>query len=275
MDVTRPTPVPGDGQTPITEADLQAYADGQLAPERQAEIEAFLSAHPAERQQVDDWRAQNRALKQWLDPVMAEPLPLRLPLAPAAAPAWHAWPWRSLAAGLAIVALSSGSAWWGRGAYDGHLQRMAAAPAGTLHGFAHRAAIAHAVYSPEVRRPVEVGAEQEQALITWLTKRMGTLVRPPDLQALGYRLMGGRLLPGGTGPVAQFMFERAQGERLTLYITREDAGRETAFQFGQEGSVNVFYWVDQNFGYALSSAASRPEMLHVAEAVYQQLEGRR
>ncbi len=275
MDVTRPTPVPGDGQTPITEADLQAYADGQLAPERQAEIEAFLSAHPAERQRVDDWRAQNRALKQWLDPVMAEPLPLRLPLAPAAAPAWHAWPWRSLAAGLAIVALSSGSAWWGRGAYDGHLQRMAAAPAGTLHGFAQRAAIAHAVYSPEVRRPVEVGAEQEQALITWLTKRMGTSVRPPDLQALGYRLMGGRLLPGGTGPVAQFMFERAQGERLTLYITREDAGRETAFQFGQEGSVNVFYWVDQNFGYALSSAVSRPEMLHVAEAVYQQLEGRR
>lgn len=275
MDVTPPTPVPGSGQKPVTEADLHAYADGQLAPARQAEIEAFLNAHAAERQRVDDWRAQNRGLKQLLNPVMAEPLPLRLPLAPAAAPAWHAWPWRSLAAGVAIVALSSGSAWWGRGAYDGHLQRLAAAHASSLHGFAQRAAIAHAVYSPEVRRPVEVGAEQEQALITWLTKRMGTTVRPPELQALGYRLIGGRLLPGGTGPVAQFMFERAQGERLTLYITREDAGRETAFKFGQQGPVNVFYWVDQNFGYALSSGASRQEMLQVAEAVYQQLERRK
>ena len=223
---------------------------------------------------MDDWRAQNRALKQLLNPVMAEPLPLRLPLAPAAAPAWHAWPWRSLAAGLAMVVISSGSAWWGRGAYDSHQQRMAAAQTGTLHGFAQRAAIAHVVYSPDVRRPVEVGAEQEQALVAWLTKRMGATVRPPDLRSLGYRLIGGRLLPGNTEPVAQFMFERAQGDRLTLYVTREDVGRETAFKFGQEGPVNVFYWVDQNFGYALSSGASRQEMLRVAEVVYQQLERR-
>ena len=102
MDVSRPTSVPGSGQQPVTEADLHAYADGLLAPARQAEIDAFLSACPSERQRVDDWRAQNRALKQLLNPVMAEPLPLRLPLAPAAAPAWHAWPWRSLAAGLAM-----------------------------------------------------------------------------------------------------------------------------------------------------------------------------
>lgn len=274
MDVSRPTSVPGSGQQPVTEADLHAYADGLLAPARQADIDAFLGARPSERQRVDDWRAQNRALKQLLNPVMAEPLPLRLPLAPAAAPAWHAWPWRSLAAGLAMVVISSGSAWWGRGAYDSHQQRMAAAQTGTLRGFAQRAAIAHVVYSPDVRRPVEVGAEQEQALVAWLTKRMGATVRPPDLRSLGYRLIGGRLLPGNTEPVAQFMFERAQGDRLTLYVTREDVGRETAFKFGQEGPVNVFYWVDQNFGYALSSGASRQEMLRVAEVVYQQLERR-
>ena len=58
--------------------------------------------------------------------------------------------------------------------------RHAAAPSEpTLTGFAHRAAVAHVVYSPDVRRPVEVGADQEQALVTWLTKRMGTDVRPP------------------------------------------------------------------------------------------------
>ncbi|MEC5212026.1 anti-sigma factor RsiW [Polaromonas sp. CG_9.5] len=279
MTLFRPTSLPGNGSTPVTEADLHAYADGLLPPTRHVEVDAFLNLHPSERQRVDDWLAQNRALKQWLDPVLSEPLPLRLPLEPATAASWRDWPWRSLAAGVAIAVISTSSAWWARGAYDGNMQRSAilatATQAGALQGFAHRAAIAHVVYSPDVRRPVEVKADDEQALVTWLTKRMGAEVRPPDLQALGYSLVGGRLLPGDKGPVAQFMFERAQGERLTLYVTREDAGRETAFKFGQDGPINVFYWVDKDFGYALSSNASRSEMLRVAEAVYRQLESKK
>jgi anti-sigma factor RsiW len=311
MDAFPPPPpsaasaAPGDGRPPVAEADLHAYADRRLPPARHAEVDAFLAAHPAERRRVDDWRAQNLALKRLLDPVRDEPLPLRLPLArpraaanDAAGGRWLRGPGRSLAAGLAIAVLCGGSAWWGRGAYDGRMQReaaVAAAPtAARLPGFAHRAAVAHAVYSPDARRPVEVGADQEQALVTWLTKRLGTAVRPPDLRALGYALVGGRLLPGERGPVAQFMFERAVGgiggiggasggaggrraeaERLTLYVTREDAGRETAFRFGQDGPVNVFYWVDRDFGYALSSGAGRPELLRVAEAVHRQLEDRK
>ena len=278
MDTPPLKPILTHGGKPVTEADLHACADHRLDPARHVEIDSFLDAHPAERQRVDDWRAQNLALKHMLDPVMAEPLPLRLPLMPVPRADWQAWPWRSLAAGVAIAVISTGSAWWGRGAYDGHLQRsatLAEAQAGTLKGFAHRAAVAHVVYSPDVRRPVEVGADQEQALITWLTKRMGTEVRSPDLHALGYGLIGGRLLPGDKGPVAQFMFSGAKGERLTLYVTREDAGRETAFKFGQDGPVNVFYWVDKSFGYAISSGDSRQEMLRVAQAVYSQLEARK
>ncbi|MCZ2496340.1 anti-sigma factor [Xylophilus sp. Kf1] len=264
--------VSSDGGRPVTEADLHAYADHLLDPARHAEIDAFLDAHPAERQRVDDWREQNLGLRRRLDPVLAEPLPLRLPLAPRPAPAWRAWPGRSLAAGLVVAVVASGSAWWGRGAYDARLPRgelLAAQPGGALPGFALRAAVAHRVFAPDPRRPVEVGADQEQALVTWLTKRLGAEVRPPDLRALGYGLVGGRLLPGGRGPVAQFMFDGPHAERLTLYVTREDAGRETAFRFGQDGPVNVFYWVDRDFGYALSSSVGKPEMLRIAEVVYQ------
>ncbi len=266
----------GDGAPPVTEADLHAYADGLLSADRRAAIEAFLERHPEERQQMEDWQAQNRALKAMLDPVIAEPLPLRLPLhAPA-----NTAPWRTMVAGVAIAVLSAGSAWWLRGAVDAHGLPMAGAAsrvdlaagdANALHGFAHRAAVAHVVFSPDVRRPVEVGAEQEQALVTWLTKRMGAAVRPPDLRNVGYTLIGGRLLPGDKGPVAQFMFDGPKGERLTLYVTREDAGRETAFRFGQDGPVNVFYWVDKDFGYAISAGADRQALLQVAEVVYKQL----
>ena len=51
------------------------------------------------------------------------------------------------------------------------------------------------VYSPDVRRPVEVTADQEDQLVKWLSKRLGTPVSPPKLGALGYELIGGRLLP--------------------------------------------------------------------------------
>ena len=275
MDFSHIKPVPGssDGTTPVTEADLHAFADGLLPPARRADIEAYLSRHPQELQRVNDWRAQNIALKALLDPVLDEPLPLRLPMSKTRV----VWPWRAIAAGVSIAFVSAGSAWWLRGVADDRAVHLAGAPSAAsaggapLTGFAHRAAVAHVVFSPEVRRPVEVGADDEKGLVTWLTKRMGTEVRAPDLRALGYVLIGGRLLPGDKEPVAQFMYDDPKGQRLTLYVTREDVGRETAFKFGQDGLVNVFYWVDKDMGYALSSSAGRQEMLRVAEAVYGQL----
>ena len=59
--------------------------------------------------------------------------------------------------------------------------------------------MAHAVYAPDMGRPVEVGGDNEKALVTWLTKRLGAPVSAPSLSALGYELVGGRLLPGGAG----------------------------------------------------------------------------
>ena len=133
--------------------------------------------------------------------------------------------------------------------------------------------MAHAVFSPDVRRPVEIRAEQEDQLVTWLSKRLGTPVRPPKLGALGYELIGGRLLPGGSGPVAQFMYHDVAGQRLTLYVSTENTrNRDTAFRFAQEGPINVFYWVNGQFGYALSAGIAKDDLARVATAVYEQLE---
>jgi anti-sigma factor RsiW len=119
--------------------------------------------------------------------------------------------------------------------------------------------------------------------VTWLSKRMGAPMKPPHLQALGYALEGGRLLPGGEGPVAQFMYRDAAGRRLTLYVSNEigelsssaSAARgspgETAFRFAREGRLNVFYWVDGRFGYAISAEADRTALTEVSSEVYRQL----
>ena len=260
--------VPATG-APITEADLHAYADGQLPDARRAEVAAFLAQQPEARQRIDGWRRQNDALRELLDPVLDEPLPLRLPLSqPVSARRWGA-----LAAGVAVAAVSASAAWFVRGAVDAHEAVVAPTVVLAADGasFARRAAVAHAVFAADVRRPVEVGADQEQALVTWLTKRLGASVKAPSLSGLGYELVGGRLLPGGQGPVAQFMYTAADGQRLTLYVTREAAGDQAAFRFTQDGPVRVFYWVEGSFGYALSGEIDRATLQRVADEVYRQL----
>ncbi|HCE6463371.1 TPA: anti-sigma factor [Pseudomonas aeruginosa] len=138
---------------------------------------------------------------------------------------------------------------------------------------AHQAAIAHVVYSPDVKRPVEIGADQEEQLVAWLSKRLGTAIRPPRLGKLGYELIGGRLLPGAQGAVAQFMYHDATGQRLTLYVSTDQAhNKDTGFRFAQEGPVNVLYWIDGKFGYALSAGINKAELARVATTVYDQLE---
>ncbi|MGB0127947.1 MAG: anti-sigma factor, partial [Rhodocyclaceae bacterium] len=134
-----------------------------------------------------------------------------------------------------------------------------------------QAAVAHAVYVPEVRHPVEVGADQEAHLVGWLSKRLGMKLYPPRLEEAGYRLMGGRLLPGESGEVAQFMYENEAKNRLTLYVQPQSAqAADTTFRYARENGIDVFYWIDGRFGYALSGNTGREDMLRLATLVYRQ-----
>ena len=255
----------------ISEAQLHALADGVLPEEQRAAIDAHLRAHPDDAARVDAWREQNRQLRALFDPVLDEAVPPALLQATSPAAANGTWQRPAMQAAAAVVLVLAGGmgGWLLRGdAGDG-----ATASASPM-SLARSAAIAHAVYTPEVRHPVEVGAEQEAHLVQWLSKRLGTKLQPPALSPLGYHLIGGRLLPGdGDGPVAQFMYEDGGGKRLTLYVAKERAGRqETAFHYTQEKELSVFYWIDGQLGYALSANLPKQELGKIAGAVYAQLE---
>lgn len=138
--------------------------------------------------------------------------------------------------------------------------------------FVHEAALAHVVYMPEVERPDTMGAHQEQDFVQWLASRLGTNVHAPMLEKSGFELSGGRLLPGANGDVAQFMYHNAQGERVTLCIShRKASSNTTAFKLYEDGPVKVFYWIDGDFGYALSGSIDRKVLLQLAHDVYAQL----
>ena len=249
---------------PITESELQAYADGRLDPTRRMAVEAWLATRPEETERIADYRKITTELRSIYDPVVSETLPPRF------VRKGVQWRGYALAAGWMLIGILLGAlAGW-----QLHELRPALSPAAEAGAaMARRAAIAHVTYSPEVRHPVEVGADQEAHLIAWLSKRLGAPLRAPQLEDVGYSLVGGRLLPGDTGPVAHFMYQTQKGARITLYVRTEVAGnRETAFRYAEEGRVRVFYWVDRKMGYALSSGdVAKDELLKVANTVYQQL----
>ena len=258
----------------ISEAQLHALADGVLPEEQRPAVDAHLRAHPQDAARVDAWREQNRQLRALFNPVQEEAVPRHLLQAAAPPAANRGWYRPAMQAAAAVVLVVAGGAggWLLRGG-DGDGGNSVTASASPI-SLARSAAIAHAVYTPEVRHPVEVGAEQEAHLVQWLSKRLGTQLQPPVLSPLGYQLIGGRLLPGdGDGPVAQFMYEDGGGKRLTLYVAKERAGRqETAFRYTQEKELSVFYWIDGRLGYALSANLPKKELGKIADAVYAQLE---
>lgn len=258
---------------PVTEADLHAYVDGFLDESRRAEIAAWLAARPEEQARVDAWRLQNEGLRRLFDPVLDEPVPSRL------SSGLVDWSQRfGRYAAAVLLALAGGvGGWMLHGASQPSVTlasaRIDAEAPLQVAAFVHQAAVAHAVYSPDVRRPVEVTADDEEGLVKWLSKRLGTPLHPPKLGKLGYELIGGRLLPGQSGPVAQFMYQDAGGQRLTLYVSTDQAqNKDTAFRFAKEGMVNVFYWIDGRFGYALSGSIDKPALSQIATAVYEQLD---
>jgi anti-sigma factor RsiW len=208
-----------------------------------------------------DDAALTTAIKRHYDPVLTEPIPARMYMR---RPPWvgYAKAAMVLSVGIAIgLAIPQ---------FQAKPPEPAALQAATLPV---RAARAHAVYASEVRHPVEVDATQQDHLVKWLSKRLGLELKVPVLSTEGFELLGGRLLPGPEGPVAQFMYQDPSGKRLTLYVNRRNrADNVTAFRFAKEGPVSVFYWIDRESGYALSGEVDKPVLARVASSVYRQLE---
>ncbi len=245
----------------LAEEDLHGYVDGRLDAARRAEVEVWLLGNPADAARVAAYRQQNEMMQALFNPVLNEPIPLQMH--PQARHRSYVQPMR-YAAMVSGMVLSGVLGWSLHGADKPKQPPMLA--------MVRQAALAHVVYTPEVQHPVEVGKDQEEHLTKWLSKRLGTAVKPPHLGNVGYELMGGRLLPGNQGPAAQFMYQDARGVRLTLYLSNQPADKgEAAFRYAQEGKVGVFYWIDEGMSYALSGEMEKADLLRVATAVYQRL----
>jgi len=261
---------------------LSAWLDDELTPDQRADIDAWLRDHPEDAGRVRLWAADRDAVRARLAPSVGEPVPTRLEQvvwnhAPATTSSgWLRW---AAAVGIFVVGAAAGAAAMWR------LLDEEAAPAVARAGWENRALVAHAVYVPEVRHPVEVSVQgatpqdtraQEEHLARWLTKRLDRPVKLFDLRAQGYELVGGRLLPDSRGPCAQLMYQKigeASPQRITVYLRKPDRSTPAAFRYERRGDLGMFYWVEGSTGYALVGSVSRDELLAMAEAIYKQIQG--
>src|SRR6478752_8214328 len=126
---------------PVTDADVNAYVDGQLAPARTPVVEDAIGRDPALAARVAELRRQNAALRDAFDPWIAEAPPARLVAATASDPSRRrSPPWlRAAFAAAASLVIGIGLGWFGR---DATLQRE-----GTPTSFTRQAALVHALYA--------------------------------------------------------------------------------------------------------------------------------
>jgi anti-sigma factor RsiW len=145
---------------------------------------------------------------------------------------------------------------------------VAAAPS-AFQNFTVDALDAHRLYVVEVRHPVEVPGSERTHLQQWLTKRCGWDVRAPELA--GLKLVGGRLLPGPTGPASFLMYESASGERFTIYTAKAEA-EATQMRYSAQGNESALFWSDRGVAYVVSGVGDRGRLTQIAQSVYDQME---
>jgi anti-sigma factor RsiW len=248
----------------FSETDIHAYLDGEVTEAERAAIEAWFAADAAAADQLKAMRALDQRLKGTFEFVLDEPASKTMQ---AAVLAHGSRRWRQraawIAASLALALCAGGAGYLARGWVDGRSDRPA---------FVDTALGAHAVFVPEVRHPVEVAATEEDHLVKWLTKRVGAPLRAPNLLPQGFKLVGGRLLADQSIPAAQFMYENAEGQRLTLYARRDASTQDSSFAFSDHAGVSAFTWIDRPLAYALVGKVPRETLQALARTTYEQLQ---
>lgn len=248
--------------------ELMAYADGQLGPEAAAIVEARIAEDPEAQATIEAWatqRAEIRALATALDtgPASLRTAALERELAKALQrQGWRARvappQLRRLAASVALVALG----------WSGHWAYSLATGSAAYPGYVAEGIGAHQVFAHDREYPVEFAAADTGAAMGWISAKLERTLAHPALEPLGLELVGTRMLGTREGPLAQFIYEDDNGNRLSLIVAPHPEGRRTApLRYAGEGDQRVGYWSDTRLDYALVGRAGDLDIREVAAEV--------
>lgn len=254
-------------ERPVTEADIQAYADGRLAPELAAQVSHRLLSHPEEARRVAAYRAQNDALRAALASVAEEPLPpaLDLRLRRRSPRRWAGLRWAAVAASAVGLVFLGGAGGW-------TLRGWKVPPSVGTAALAREAASSYAVYASDTARPVELAATQRAALDGWFSERLARPIRAPDLQSAGLTLIGGRLVATEHGPAGLYLYRDSAGRRMALYVRPMEVGGTDHMTARREGGVAGWTWADEGLGFGVFGTAPSVDLHAAADMVRSQFQ---
>ena len=242
----------------VHEEELHAFVDGQLPRGRCTAVLADLGRHPDKITRLATYALHKEQLRQRLeqlelpsdDPTTAElqrALGDRLSV-----PSYRDWLRRA-----AAMAAVLGAGWWSNSLYQHHF-------ADRLPDVVVEAAQAHEIFGADPSRPVELTAVAAADMAAWFSNQLNELVEIPSLQGLGLRLVGGRLLAGDEGPVAQLIYEDSSGYRVSLCLSSapNDGGPEVEV-VTLEG-LTAGYWHEGDLTYAVVGETSEQQLVAIA-----------
>lgn len=253
----------------FSERDIHMALDGELPGEERMAYDAWLDANPEMKAKSARYVADRAALSAAFAGVMDEPVPARLRKAllgeaPARAPQWRSRWWLSAAAAAVLMV-------GGAGGYFAGIDRVGRGSDGDDR-LAEQAIAAHVIYAAEKRHAVEVPASDKEHLQTWLSNRIGLKLIAPDLAAEGFELVGGRLLPAGErGKAAMLLYEDANGERISLFVTAESSQATRGTYTAEADGPEAVYWADKGYGCAVVGSLPPERLSEVAKSAYGQL----
>ncbi|WMJ71226.1 anti-sigma factor [Stenotrophomonas sp. 24(2023)] len=230
--------------TPPTDEELHAHVDGRLDPARQAEVLAWLQAHPEQQARIDDWVSDVRGLRAaWAGTEASASLPAAFDLAATRrrVVARRRQRLGMVAACALTLCVGTGLGWQLRAGSEADHLPMADAVS------AYRLFAAGGV-------PLEFNAGGRQQLDDWLRDHFGSAADVPDLSAQGYRLQGGRLLSTAEGAAAMLVYEAEDGGRIGLYV-RPRTTRALPVGERRDGRLLAQYWSRDGVAFALVGPA--------------------
>ncbi|MEP9388897.1 anti-sigma factor [Mesorhizobium sp. KR9-304] len=251
----------------FSERDIHMALDGELPQEERADYEAWLDEYPEMKARSVRFESDRARLRDVFADVLDERAPDRLTnlvTGEARRPTAGAPRWRMATAAALLLAIGAGGGYFaGMGGVGLEAQAE--------DELAEEAIAAHTIYAAEQRHAVEVGANDKEHLLGWLSKRLGLTLIAPDLTAEGFELVGGRLLPAGQKAAALLLYEDAKGNRISIYVTAEGEEKAKGIYKLETGDASAVYWLDKGWGCAVVGTLPQEQLLDVGRKAYRQM----
>jgi anti-sigma factor RsiW len=244
---------------PVSDADLHAYVDSELSPQRAAAIEAAMERDPLLAARIRNFKADKRALAAAYGPLAHAPVPASLlaaALTGASGPARRSRFRRVTLALATAAALAAGivlTLTW-RAPHDPAVEQalaarhMAITPARELEG--------HEPASIQV-------VDQAMSLM------LGIPTRVPDLQRAGFKLVSAEIYGQTRVDAVQLRFEDDARRLFTVFL-RPSAGPD-AFKVTERGPVRLCIWQNADLTAVMTGEMTTPELFRLASLTYSSL----